>query len=97
MKNFAQNQGNASEADLQYKSPLSYQEDRFKGGTEQSTASMAAISQSPWDLMPINVGTNPITLQTTASDAPLSHAPEHGWESYPTKGNMSDRSIKQSK
>ncbi len=93
---FAENQSNASEADLQYRSPLDFQEGRFKGGMEQSTASEAAISQTPWAPVPTFEGANKGTMQTTSSEAGLSHTPEHGWESYPTRPNMSERSIKQS-
>jgi hypothetical protein len=91
---FAENQSNASEADLQYKSPLDFREERFKGGVEQITASEASIAQSPWDLLPMNVGANNGTRQTTASSADLSMTPEHGWRSYPTP--PSDRARKQS-
>lgn len=94
-KNFAENQGNASNADLQYNAPLDYAEGRFSGGIEQSTASEAAISQTPWDTMPMNVGAENGSKQITASEAPLSSAPMHGWQSYPTPPSV--RAVKQSK
>jgi len=93
--NFAQNQSSASTADLSTNSPLTYTEERFKGGVEQITASEAAISQTPFNKMPANENTQHGMMQVTASEAPLSHEPMHSWNSYTTP--ISERSIKQSK
>lgn len=93
---FADNQQNASEADLQLRNPLDYAEGRFRGGTEQTTASEAAIQQTPWAPVPEFAGADKGARQITASEAPISTVPMHGWESYPTRPNSSERSIKQS-
>lgn len=94
-KNFQENQSKASNTGLQLRYPLDYAEDGFAGGTEQSTASVANISRTPFDPSPFNTGTGPTKIQSTASAVEFDKHPVHGWESYPMPPSV--RAVKQGK